>query len=634
MSVAMDERELFETLKSPLAVVYNMLTVEDGRPYGVAAQPWQRRFFEAVAAEKPDGAPEHRLLFEERRRGESKSADAAAALLADLITGPRQHKSYAVAGDTDQAALLIDSIQGFRDRNALVAQLVRVQRHVVRNSHTGSELRVMSSDDRTAFGLRVRKVAFDELSLQVDDRLWLAFWTAIAKRRDSQLIALTMAGSDFSSIAWKVREMARSTPNFYFGTRAGSEPAPWLSAEAIEEQRQTLHPLDFKRYWLCEWCEPAGSWISREMYDAAEKGRESYRGDEQFSYVAFIDVGLTHDPTVIAVAHAEGDRAVLDTLKTFQGSKGQPVELEAVEQEVIRLARRYHLRSVRFESPQAVASSQRLSKRLSCNVGFRHPTADSQATLWGNAYRLFSNGLITIYPHEQLRREALSLVTRTVSGRLKVVDSGSIHQDHVLSVAGACEMLLEDIDFDPQQNLPLVAVARAGMDGVRRVMDTVGSLFTADDTDEDPVPSAGDAEELVHHPGVFDRAGRPAASHPSGRSCGICEKARLDNTVRAGTSWPAVAISGSVIRIGRIGKEILNDVEDPHLRAELLSDPEGVLCGFCQRALRDGHRSDCPEFSLVGPGEARAGCGCRSRAGHEADCPVAADIYNCDPGEW
>jgi hypothetical protein len=345
-----------------------------------------------------------------------------------------------VAADADQAALVVDSIAGFMSRNPILGELV-IQKNLVRNAATDSELRVMSSDDRTVYGIRPRKVYFDELSLQVDDRLWRAMWSAIGKSSLAQMVTVSMAGHDFSSIGWTIREQARENDRYYFATREDSELAPWLSPEDVDEQRATLHPSDFARFWECRWQEPRGSWITREMYDRAERGRESHRASSNTRHVGFVDVGLVHDPTVVAVAHLDGERVVLDTLRTFQGSKGNPVDIEAVEEETVRLTSAFNVKHWRWESPQAVSSVQRLQNRLPVTVEARYPTANTQAELWGNLYRLFSNGQLTIYGHEQMRKEALSLHVRTVGGRMKVVESSSIHQDHVLALGGAAEML-------------------------------------------------------------------------------------------------------------------------------------------------------------------------------------------------
>ncbi len=423
----------------PMALIADALYLPTGQTYAECWAPFQKHFFAAIF-DITDKRPRFRLVYDERRRGESKTEDSAAVALADLLTGPPHHRSYAVAGDEGQAGLILDSMRGFQSRSPILTDLL-IQKNVVRNPATDSELRVLSADAPTAYGIRPRKVFFDELSLQPDERLWTAMWSAIGKSPASQMVAVSMAGWDFGSFAWRIREQAASNADYYFHTREGSELAPWLSERDMVEQRATLHPADFARFWECKWTEPKGSWITREMYAAAETGRESLKGS---NCVGFVDVGLVHDPTAIAVVHQEGERVILDTLRTLQGSRNEPVQLEAVEDLVTELTRRYGVKQWVFESPQAVASVQRLQARLrGTEIEARYPTGDSMAQLFGGLYQLFANRRIVVYQHEQLRKEALSLVTKTVGGRLKVVESSSVHQDHVVALGGAATLLDE-----------------------------------------------------------------------------------------------------------------------------------------------------------------------------------------------
>ena len=431
--------DLAHYLTDPVELILDELVLPAGQPYRALAAPWQVDTFRAIFAAGAGAVPRHRLVYSERRRGESKTEDVAAAGLADLLCGPPRHRSYVVAGDEDQAALVLDSVEGFRARSPILADVV-VQRGTVRNTATGAELRVLASDARTAYGIRPRRVYFDELSLQRDERLWTAMWSAVGKDPRSQLVAVSMSGWDFTSLGWRIRELARGSEAYYFATREGTELAPWLSAADMEEQRATLHPADFARFWECRWTEAAGSWITSEMYEAAETGVEAFSGS---GCVGFVDVGLVHDATAVAVCHGEDGRVVLDKLDTLQGTRAAPVELEVLERLVEELTQQFGVRRWRFEAPQAAASVQRLQSRLRCEVELRYPTAATQAELFGTLYRLFAGRRLVLYPHARLRLEALNLVTRTVGGRLKVVDSSAIHQDHVVALGGAAE-LVED----------------------------------------------------------------------------------------------------------------------------------------------------------------------------------------------
>jgi terminase large subunit-like protein len=440
-------------LTDPVELIAHAMILPNDLPFGQCWAPFQEQFFRAVFAtvsekrgllnRKTTTRPRFRLVYDERRRGESKTEDCAAAALADLLTGPDWHRSYAVAADFDQAALIVDAIKGFIYRSPLLARL-QPTKNVVTNPATGSELRVLSADDRTAYGVRARRVFFDELSLQPDERLWTAMWSAIGKNPESQMVSVSMAGWDFASLGWRIREVARTNPDYFFASREGSALAPWLSERDMEEQRVTLHPSDYARFWEARWTEPSGAWITRAMYDKAERGAESSKAQTDAEYVGSVDVGLVHDPSVVAVAHGEGERYVLDTLRTLQGTKDEPVQLEALEDLVVELTQRFRVHHWIFESPQAVASVQRLQNRLpSARVEARYPTADSMGSLFGTLYRAFSTERLTVFPHDKLRKEALNLFVKQVGGRLKVVDSSAIHQDHVVALGMCVEMLTE-----------------------------------------------------------------------------------------------------------------------------------------------------------------------------------------------
>lgn len=425
----------------PVEVIRRHFYLENGLPYGECMADFQLEFFEAIFAARSDGTPKYRLLYSERRRGEAKTFDLSAAALADLLTGPPRHHSFAVAAAKDQAGLLKESIADFRARSEALAE-IEVQGELIKNPVTGSDLRILSSEDRVQYGLRPRRVWFDELSLQTDSRLWTVMWSAIGKSRMSQMVCASMSGWDFGSIAWKIREQARTNSAYFFATRQGTELAPWLTAENMEEQRATLHPADFARFWECTWREPHGSWLTAEMYQDAERGVEAYSRDASTRQYGFVDIGLTHDPTTLAIVHEEaGEVVVLDSLSTLQGSKAEPVQLKAVEQLITDLTRRFNVVKWRIEAPQGAATAQELADRLPATVELQHPTAKSQGDLWGNLWRLFRAHRIVLFPHDRLKQEALSLVTKTVGGVIKTVESSSIHQDHILAVGGAAQLL-------------------------------------------------------------------------------------------------------------------------------------------------------------------------------------------------
>jgi hypothetical protein len=429
---------------SPVDLLLEQLFVEAGRYADVAAD-FQLRFFEAAFALDPAGLPLYDLVYEERRRGEAKTADAAAVLVADLLTAPPRSQFHVVAGDLDQAGLVRRAIQDLEARSPILEGALDIQSAIIINRATGSTIHILASDSRTSLGISPRRVVFDELSLQVDSRLWEAMYSATAKSKFSQMISLSMAGSDFSSIGRQVYELAKSTPEFYFASRAGSELAPWLSVKKYEQMRKNLHPTVFKRYFECEWVEAAGSFISADLYDAAVTGHQVFAGDGTYRRVGYVDLGISHDITAGAIMHGEGDRVVLDHLFTLQGTKAAHVNLPALEESLVAKTEQFNVGEWKLEAYQAEMLAQRLQTRLpGVKVTTISPTASSQRTLFEGFYSLLATNRLVLYRHDLLRRQALNLQMSDAGyGLLKVSGTSAVHQDTVICVGGAALMVAQ-----------------------------------------------------------------------------------------------------------------------------------------------------------------------------------------------
>jgi len=435
---------------NPELFIMEQLFTEAGR-YGDVAAPFQRRFFEAAFALDQEGLPVYDLLYEERRRGESKTADGAALLTADLLTAPPRSQFHVVAGDQDQAALVRRAIQDLESRSPILKGALDIQNALIVNRATKSEIHILSADSRTNLGISPRRVVFDELSLQPDSKQWDVMYSATAKSRFSQLIALSMAGSDFTSIGREVYELARDTESFYFASRAGSELAPWLSVKKYEQMRNSLHPDVFRRYFECVWVEAEGSFIAVELYDAAVTGQEAFAGTQGVTSVGYVDLGISHDITAGAIMRPDGERVVLDSLFTIKGTKKEHVDLPALEERLVAMTEPFHVGEWKLEAYQAEMLVQRLQKRLpGVKVTTLSPTATSQRTLFETYYALLATNRIVLFPHELLRKQSLNLQMSDAGyGMLKVSGTSAVHQDCVIAVGGAALMVEQGRKRDP-----------------------------------------------------------------------------------------------------------------------------------------------------------------------------------------
>ena len=84
----------------PMTIVEELLHLPDGRRFGEAMAPFQRRDFGALF--DPDSPPDR---WVSRVRGGSKTDDTGTVAIVDLLLAPDGSTSFAVAVDQDQARL-------------------------------------------------------------------------------------------------------------------------------------------------------------------------------------------------------------------------------------------------------------------------------------------------------------------------------------------------------------------------------------------------------------------------------------------------------------------------------------------------------------------------------------------------
>jgi hypothetical protein len=99
------------------------------------------------------------------------------------------------------------------------------------------------------------------------------------------------------------------------------------------------------------------------------------------TYVAFVDLGAVHDPTVIAVGHEGDGCAFIDRLETYQGSREEPVQIARIEEAVARVAKAFKPVAIRVESWQGLGAVQSLSA-LGLPVELFTPTQKTNAEEW------------------------------------------------------------------------------------------------------------------------------------------------------------------------------------------------------------------------------------------------------------
>ncbi len=312
-------------------------------------QPWQTRDFQALDAAwlalsgNPPPAKKRRKkiirrAYLERPRGHSKTTDTAVQVTWILQWSPHCVRGLAAAADQDQAQLIHTAIADLVRHNPTICPDLRVQKQLIKNVDTGSELQVISSDVNSSWGQLPDFVLCDELCHWSQPDLWYSLCSSAAKKPDCVLLVLTNAGIG-TGWQWDVREAARTSRDWHFSTLDGPQ-APWITPESLAEQQRLLPPAVYARLWENRWQHSDGEFVTLAEAEACIDDALSYKtlGQPQFEYIAAVDYAEKHDRTVGVVLHREGTQLIVDRLDIAVPQPGQPVLVRWVEDWIQEIA--------------------------------------------------------------------------------------------------------------------------------------------------------------------------------------------------------------------------------------------------------------------------------------------------------
>ena len=341
------------------------------RPLASAADPWQVEDFTAldpgwrrVAGHQVDDAI--RRAYLERARGHSKTADLAAMASWVLFSSRRQLSGIAAAADQDQASLLRDAVNRLVLLNPWLADFLTVQKHVIVNEHTGSELTIIASDAASSYGLTPDFVIVDEVTHWGNDGLWVSLFSAAAKRAACMLVIIANAGTGRGkSWQWGVREAARTGDDWYFH-RLGGPAASWITPDRLAEQERMLPPLAYERLWQNRWTTGSGDALTEGDNQAAiVRDGPMYQYEAGHSFVGAIDLGIKHDHSafvVLAADHAT-HKVKLASCESWRPPAGGEVQVADVFNAVIEARWKFGMKGILYDPWQGEYLAQNLREQ-------------------------------------------------------------------------------------------------------------------------------------------------------------------------------------------------------------------------------------------------------------------------------
>jgi len=410
---------------SPFDLIARHLRLPDGRSFGDAMADYQRADFEQLFA--PDAAPN---VWISRPRGGSKTTDIAAMAVADLLSAPDRSRLYAVAGDQDQAGLLLDAVATWLANSPDLEGSLTIQRDRVSNPLTGSVLIVLSSDAPTALGLTPWRIFLDEIAAWPTGAMFGSMFSASHKLPGCRVIAMTTAGSP-TSWAYELWKNVKQSARWLVLERR--ELAPWSDTEQVEEARRLLPSGVFARYYDNAWTAADEAPFTLEQIErATDYGREpATGGDGNHLHFVGVDLGLVNDATVISVVRQDRDRRAHKLVYTWyrQGSRESPVPIAEVEAELRSIQRRFGPTRIFCDPWQMKALIQAVP-----GVEEFAFTTKSMQPLSSSLLVLIREGRLRLLDDPNLRGELLGLtiVEKSYGWR---IEAASGHDDRVMALA-------------------------------------------------------------------------------------------------------------------------------------------------------------------------------------------------------
>ena len=230
------------------------------KPLQTVLDDWQENDFEALdqgwqrcIGQTSEGTSRAWL---ERPRGHSKTSDIATMVTWALFASKRKITGVVAACDKEQARIVRDAIDTLIRLNPWLRSILKVGSYVVKNTRTGSELEIISSDVSSSYGLLVDFVVCDEITLWPKRDLWDSLLSTAAKKHNCLLLCIGNAGFG-ESWQWKTRDTIKKDKSWYFSRLDGPQ-ASWISKTILDEQQRLLPSIAFQRLWLNLWTSGSG----------------------------------------------------------------------------------------------------------------------------------------------------------------------------------------------------------------------------------------------------------------------------------------------------------------------------------------------------------------------------------------
>jgi|GEM_PF-973051 len=371
-----------------------------------------------------------------------KSSLASGVALFMLFCDPifdEPNAVYSIAFSQEQASIIWNKTKRAIERNPVLLASVKIYRDKILVPSTGNIYQVLSAESFSAHGLDPTCVIGDEIWNQKNRDLLDALQFS-PKRKQPLRFIVTYAGTSTTSILYELYEKGLNgkNPRMYFHWAHVPEVS-WITPEFIEERRRELPPGVFQRFWENRWTGGENSFFTREdvMQCRDEFLKPKNRGEAGNQYFYGCDLGLVKDKSCSVILHADKETGlvIVDSIKTWQGTKINPVKIADIEEDILLSAQNFPRLKIVVDPWNLKGSIERLKRY--CKIEEYTFTGSNVDKLSRNLYFYVHNGLLRFYKHEELEKELLNLNLLQKSYGYRFDHPSSQFSDHAMALSMA-----------------------------------------------------------------------------------------------------------------------------------------------------------------------------------------------------
>jgi hypothetical protein len=446
------------TLPTSLAFFAQLRWI-DRRPLLDTIELYRRNLFsQALDSYGPDGTPIYNLVVSGKAKKNWKSSDLILAGLFCLTIreSPQGNDCWILANDEGQANDDLSLAKKIVAANPDLKAEVKVLAKEIRRRDGKGTMRILPAGNAIGqHGKTALFVGFDEIhgyrdwdlleALQPDPSrpdaiCWITSYDSIwdsqgcplhdlkemGKRGDDPRMLFSWYSADFCTDP--------AFANLPADERANPSMGSWPEGKNyIEQQRRRLPSNRFRRLHHNLPGAPGGAFFDQGLVDAAiVTGRTALPPEAGVDYAAFVDMsGGSQDDAVLAIAHLDGKKAILDLLISQAG--GVPFNPRLAVTRFADALQRYRCRRVTGDSYAGLTFQSDFAQHsISYNASDK-----SRSELYEEFEVVLNAGAVELLDIAKLQQQLVTLVVRGA----KVDHMPGAHDDWANAMAGVIVLL-------------------------------------------------------------------------------------------------------------------------------------------------------------------------------------------------